>query len=127
MTKIEIYELLDTIYSASFLEGIEIIASSNTDYKKSDFYKKTKIQLSDLFKNYFIYRQNEYGIEDKVNNFISGLNKEDLADKTYHLILSLIEKDKSQELAEKIISFFDIEELQKNNKELEKSIKKLYK
>jgi predicted transcriptional regulator len=53
MNTTEIYDLLDTIYEANFLESIEIIIQEEPQYKKSEFYKKTKVPLSTLSDKYF--------------------------------------------------------------------------
>jgi hypothetical protein len=53
MNTTEIYYFLETVYDANFLEAIEIIVEEEPKYKKSEFYKKTKVPLLTLCEKYF--------------------------------------------------------------------------
>jgi hypothetical protein len=74
MTQIELQQLLDNIYELSFLESILLIQEKDSLYKKSDFFKQTKIPLVNLYEKYFIYMNSKYSIEDKLNDFITKID-----------------------------------------------------
>ena len=54
MTELEINELVEKIVGLDVCNAISLIQEKQTDYQKSEFYKKTKVKLIDLIKFYKI-------------------------------------------------------------------------
>jgi hypothetical protein len=82
MNEIQLLELLEKIYSLSFLESILEIQKQELAYKKSDFFKQTKIPLNVLYEKFFIYNNTRYGFDEKMNEFITNIDIEKLTNLT---------------------------------------------
>ena len=74
MTKIELRELMEKAYRAQFLDSVELLLESNKEYVKSDYYKKTRVPLAELYKNYVLYRQTQNDLLAQVDRFIMEFN-----------------------------------------------------
>jgi len=125
MNTTEIYDLLDTIYEANFLESIEIIIQEEPQYKKSEFYKKTKVPLSTLSDKYFYWRKNENSIKDELMSLIYNLD-EDAVIKT---LTNVIKKLESSEDVKRIIAMIgeslDPNDLKDISEEFKQTVNKL--
>lgn len=125
MNNFDIQLLLDEIRERNFLNSIELIYKKNPEYKKSDFYKNTRIPLEILYEKYFHFYNANYSLTEKMEAFIEGVNPDTLS----NIIISTLEKLESNEnFKEKIIKIlenFNIEELMKQNEEIDKLIKDL--
>jgi predicted transcriptional regulator len=80
MNEIRLLEVLEKIYSLSFLESILEIQKEEANYKKSNFFKQTKIPLSTLYEKFFIYKNSRYGFDQKINDFITNIDVNKLTD-----------------------------------------------
>ena len=49
--------------------------------KKSQFYKETRISLSDLYKLYYQYMNSQYGLVEKINEALESIDEELLIEK----------------------------------------------
>jgi hypothetical protein len=74
MDNLQLQNLLDDLYNESFLDSIEIIYEKESLYKKSNFYKQTKISLAQLYEKYFQYRMLNYSMQEKFNDFIAEID-----------------------------------------------------
>jgi hypothetical protein len=74
MDNLELQILLDELYTESFLDSIQIIYEKESEYKKSSFYKQTKITLIQLYEKYFQYRMLNYSMQEKFNDFIKEID-----------------------------------------------------
>jgi hypothetical protein len=81
MDNLELQMLLDELYTESFLESIEMIYEKESEYKKSSFYKQTKIPLIQLYEKYFQYRMLNYSMQEKFNDFIKEIDAKQIIDK----------------------------------------------
>jgi hypothetical protein len=125
MTNIQLQLLLEEAYQTTFLDSIEILLLKEPDYKRSEFFKKTKIPLLDLYKNYFTYMSAKYNLDSKINEFIDGID----ADKLANLLADGFEKfqnnPKMQKVIKVIIDKFDLNFFKENNQELKKLVDEL--
>lgn len=80
MNQIEILTLLEEIYELPFLESILKIQENSIDYKKTEYFKITKIPLSDLYEKYFFYRNSKYSFDEKMNEFITNIDIDQLTE-----------------------------------------------
>lgn len=125
MNIIELQELLEQVYRQDFLESIELIIEKEPLYKKSDFYKNTKIPLSTLYEKYFIYMNSKYSIEEKINDFITKIDIDKLADVSVGWIEKLEESDKFNKILNLILERFDLSKLEKSQKEFESIVSEI--
>lgn len=125
MNNIELQELLEKIYREDFLESIELIIEKEPFYKKSDFYKSTRIPLSTLYEKYFIYANSKYSFEDKMNDFITKIDTDKLVDLSTEWIEKLEGNDKFNKILNLILEKFDLTKLQKDQKEIESIISEI--
>jgi predicted transcriptional regulator len=122
MTEIELQELLEELYNETFLDSIKLIYEKEISYKKSDFFKATKIPLSTLYEKYFIYMNSKYSIEDKLNDFITKIDTDKLTDISLDWIEKLEDNDKFNKIINIILEKFDLSKLQEGQKEIESII-----
>ena len=74
-----LYEILEG--SNNFFDVLLELKNFEKEYKQSDFYKITKINLMDLVKDARIfYLTNTQVISDKINNIVNNLDGEKIAD-----------------------------------------------
>jgi len=122
MNNLELQILLEKIYNQTFLESIEIIFEKEKEYKKSDFFKQTKIPLIQLYEKYFVYMNSKYSIEDKLNDFITKIDTNKLTDISLDWIEKLEDNDKFNKIINIILEKFDLSKLQEGQKEIESII-----
>lgn len=74
-----LYEILEG--SKNFFDVLLELKNFEKEYKQSDFYKITKINLMDLVRDARIfYLTNTQVISDKINNIVNNLDGEKIAD-----------------------------------------------
>lgn len=118
MEKLEIQLMLDKAYEMDYLEMIEFISGEEKNYSKSDFYKKTKMPIFELYKNYFIYREQRYNFAERLNKMIENIDTDYLAKKIDNLFAQVEQGDSVNKFLDKIYKAFDVNELLKNGDEL---------
>ena len=121
MTKLEIQLLLEQAYESTFLDSIELLKNKNKDYKKSNFYKETRIPLAQLYQSFFAYQKTNMDIADKINHYLNNIDTDIIVNK----MTDFIENDKVKEIINVIIEKFDFEKLMEASEELNKSIQNL--
>ena len=123
MTKLELQQLLEEAYSSFFLDSIELLAAKEAEYRKSDFFKKTKLSLSVLYKQYFIYQQSKYGLSNKIDEFINEIDTEKLEELLIGVVEKLSTNDKLNSIINKFAERFDLKSLIENSEELQTILK----
>lgn len=122
MTEIELQLLLEQLYNETFLDCIKIINEKESIYKKSEFFKQTKIPLSTLYEKYFIYANSKYSIEEKLNDFITKIDTERLADLSLDWIDQIEKSEKFNKVFDLILQKFDLSRLQETQQEIEELV-----
>ena len=125
MTTLELQLLLDELVGMSFLDSILEIAKQEKGYKKSEFFRTTGIPLTTLYEKYL---QSVFLRTDKVEDIALAIENMDIsrfAEKLSELIDKALDQDNLKERIEGFQKGFDIEELVKQNSELEEAINKL--
>lgn len=118
MTYIEIITLLEEIYEEDFLNSITFLLEKEPEYKKSAFYKKTKISLPQLYEKYFVYKNAKYSFEDKMNEFITNIDIDKLTNLTLEWLEKLQNNERISQTISKVLENFDFSYLEKNNEDL---------
>ena len=125
MTTLELQLLLDELVEMSFLDSILEISKQEKGYKKSEFFRTTGIPLIVLYEKYL---QSVFFKTDKVEEIalaIENMNISRFTEKLSELIDKALDQDNLKERIEGFQKGFDIEELVKQNSELEEAINKL--
>jgi transcriptional/translational regulatory protein YebC/TACO1 len=125
MNKTEIYDLLDTIYEANFLDSIEIITEEESKYKKSEFYKQTKVPLATLCEKYFHWRNSENSIKDELLSFVYNLDEDAVVKTLTNLIKKLESSEDVQRIVEAIAESLDPKDLKNLSEEFQETVSKL--
>lgn len=125
MNKKELDQLLEVVYGVDFLNGIEILLDEEPKYKKSEFFKKTKIPLMTLYEKYFHWKKLETTIKDELLSFVYNLD-EDIIIKTLTSMIKKIESsDEVKAILTSITSSFDTADLKNLSEELQETVSKL--
>jgi len=93
MDNIQLQLVLEEAYENTFLDRMEFIFEKESEYSKSEFFKKTKISLLDLYEKFESYKTKKLGIIDEFNSFIERLDM-DLVVSKISEFLEQAEKDK---------------------------------
>ncbi len=125
MQNYEIFDLLETIYDSNFLDSIELIMIKESEYKKSNFFKKTKIPLGSLYEKYFLYKNSKYGIDEKISNFLNDVDEDRIVSFLESIISKLISSEQSKEIFNNIIEMLDTKDLEEMAKEFKNTIEKI--
>ena len=117
MTDLDINVFLEGLLNEPYLEILVKLKKKEKEYKKSDFYKLTKINIFELYKNYYVLYQQRYGLMNKITEIIESINEEALANK----IESLIKTDVLQDL----LSKFDVDKILNESEDFKKTLRSL--
>ena len=118
MDNLELQMLLDDLYNSSFLDSIEIIYEKESEYKKSSFYKQTKIPLIQLYEKYFQYRMLNYSMQEKFNDFIREIDIKQMIETGLNWLEQLENTERVNQLITKVLENFDLDYIKNNNEEL---------
>lgn len=125
MTNNEILALLERAHEETFLTSIETLTSAQMEYKKSNFYKLTKIPIFTLYEKYGKYLEGYKTITDEINKGIENLDIDSIIEKL-NFFIEKIEKDENiSKVLEKITDFFNSEQMEKYVKNIEEKFKQL--
>lgn len=125
MTNLEILILLKEIYNTDFLNTFILLKQNSKKYKKSQFYKETKISLSELYKYYYTYVQGQYGLLNQIIDAIRLLDKDMVIEKINDIFSNLEKSGKMQDILNKIFNQFNIQSLLDTSKEFKESLQDL--
>jgi hypothetical protein len=125
MDNIQLQQILQKAYEETFLSRMELLVESDKEYKKSDFFKNTKISLFDLYNQYETYLANKNMIIDEFNAFIEKLDTEIVVQKISEFLTD-IEKDKKiVEILNDIIEYFSTEKVSEYATMIQEAIDKI--
>ena len=123
MTNLQIQIMLEKAYKENFLDKILFLKEQETQYKKSSFFKQTKISLMELYKNFDIYTTQKLGLTYKIEDFINGTDFDKLGDEIISLLQNIVEDERFEGFLNKVIESFDFEIIKKQSEELDKVLK----
>ena len=125
MTILEIQTLLDNLAEKSFLESILEIKKNEQDYKKSDFFKNTKMPLAVLYEKYLQYAMLTANKVEELALALESLDLTIFADQIAALLEGVLDNDSIKKRTEAFQENFDLEKLLQENENLEEAINKL--
>jgi hypothetical protein len=125
MTNLQIQIMLEKAYKENFLDKILFLKEQETQYKKSSFFKQTKISLMELYKNFDIYTTQKLGLTYKIEDFINGTDFDKLGDEIISLLQNIVEDERFEGFLNKVIESFDFEIIKKQSEELDKVLKSM--
>jgi len=103
--------MLEKAYKETFLDKILFLKEQEIQYKKSSFFKQTKISLMELYKNFDIYTTQKLGLTYK------------LGEEVIIFLQKIVEDERFEGFLNKIIESFDFEIIKKQSEELDKVLK----
>lgn len=125
MTKIEIQQLLEEAKDKNFLSSIELLTINESNYKKSDFYKQTRIPLLSLYEKYFVYHESKYSVSEKINQFLYDFDNDELADKIVDTFEKLQKNERIIKFISKVLEKFDLDAILKDGDSIREIATKL--
>lgn len=125
MDNLELQILLDQLVEMPFLDALLKIQETDKIYKQSNFYKTTKIPLQELINKYLTTISLKYNLKQQILDLINFADTTILANKLKEILLKVLETDEIQTKIKDFSNQFDMEELLKQNEELEKIIEDL--
>lgn len=111
MDNIQLQMILEDAYKRTFLDKIEFLIEQDKDYKKSDFFKKTKIPLLELYKSFDAYKSKGLDLAKEFNDFIEGINVDNVIELLKEFIEALEQDKKISEVINDIIENFNYEKI----------------
>lgn len=123
MTNLQIQMMLEKAYKETFLDKILFLKEQEIQYKKSSFFKQTKISLMELYKNFDIYTTQKLGLTYKLEDFINNTDFDKLGEEVIIFLQKIVEDERFEGFLNKIIESFDFEIIKKQSEELDKVLK----
>jgi hypothetical protein len=123
MTNLQIQMMLEKAYKQTFLDKILFLKEQEIQYKKSSFFKQTKISLMELYKNFDIYTTQKLGLTYKLEDFINNTDFDKLGEEVITFLQKIVEDERFEGFLNKIIESFDFEIIKKQSEELDKVLK----
>jgi hypothetical protein len=115
--------MLEKAYKETFLDKILFLKEQEIQYKKSSFFKQTKISLMELYKNFDIYTTQKLGLTYKLEDFINNTDFDKLGEEVIIFLQKIVEDERFEGFLNKIIESFDFEIIKKQSEELDKVLK----
>ena len=125
MTNIELVALLEQAYEKTFLDAIEFLFEQSNEYKRSKFYKTTRIPLEILFEKYFTWQKASYNMVDDLFESIMSVDTNRLVEKISDIVEKASQDGKISEFFTKLLEQFDPEVLEKYSQEFDKTVQSL--
>lgn len=127
MTEMDIILLLEEIKEALYLDKILIIKQNEKKYKKSDFFKATRVPLMQLALGYETYYERRYNAPKMVENAIRGMGSDVIAEKIVESFNLALQDDSIKTIINNVGEFFDYKNIQESAEELKTNIQSLKK
>lgn len=125
MKNFEIQRALEEGYEKSFLEKIEFIIEKEKEYKKSEFFKNTKISFTTLYEKFEMYQSRNTDIIDEFNKFIQDLDIDMIVEKVSEF-LEKAEKDKKiVDVLNDLIDNFNVEKISEYATKIQEELTKV--
>lgn len=125
MDTLELQLILDEAYQKSFLDKIEFLTEKDKEYKRSDFFKLTKIPLLTLYEKFDMYKTRKKGLADEFAEFIAQIDTEQVTEKIAEFIESAEENKKIVETLNDIIENFNYQKIIDVAAEVQEELNKL--
>ena len=111
MNNIQLQLVLEEAYKRTFLDKIEYLTDQDKDYKKSEFYKKTKIPLLELYKNFDAYKSKGLDLAKEFNDFVEGINLDNVMELIKEFIEKLEKDEKIVDVLNNLVENFNYEKI----------------
>lgn len=125
MDALELQLILDEAYQKSFLDKIEFLTEKDKEYKRSDFFKFTKIPLLTLYEKFDMYKTRKTGLADEFAEFIAQIDTEQVTEKIAEFIESAEQNKKIVETLNDIIENFNYQKIIDVAAEVQEELNKL--
>lgn len=127
MNNIQLQTILNSAYKKTFLDKIEYLMENEKDYKRSEFFKNTKIPLLTLYEKFDIYQSKGFNIIDEFNDFVEGLDMNMVAEKLSDFIDAAEKNKKIVDTINDLINNFNYEKISEIATEIQEELNKTLK
>ena len=107
MTKRDIERILEVASVKGFLDRIEYLAENDKEYKKSDFYKSTRINLMVLYEKYYYFINSQATVLEQITEVVQNFDMGIVFVKVEEFLQWIVDNDKVNEFVNKIYDKFD--------------------
>lgn len=104
MTNEQITKLLQEASKKEFLDAIQLIKLNEKAYKKSKFFKDTRIPLLPLYQQYYGWQKSKMNILEQLSKDVKDFDVNVVLDKIIEILNSI---DNDPEVMEKINGFIE--------------------
>lgn len=124
MNNKQIESVLEQAIEKGFLEQVEYIFDNEKEYKKSEFFKKTRIPLITLYEKYYMTKSQKRLLKD-LTEVVKEFDIEFLVIKIEQLLEQFKDSEDIQDFFEKVVSFFNPEKLAGLQEQAAEMLKKI--
>lgn len=117
--------LLENLYKMPFLLKFERIKFEEKEYKNSQFYKKHKISLWELYMLFEKYKSTNLNLKDIIQDLLVDFDTDLIWVKIVEFIEGYENFDTIREILKDLLDNFNVESLEPFKKDLEEKIKKV--
>lgn len=111
MTNFEINKLLEGLSGLNFLEAIQEVHNQEDSYKKSAFFKATKIPLKVLFKEYMMWGQVKKDLIEELDIYIRNFDVSSVIEKIHEIFDKVLNDPEFMEKIKEKLKDYDSEGL----------------
>ncbi len=125
MDNIQLQLMLEEAYKKTFLDKIEFLFEKEREYKKSEFYRKTKLSLVDLYQNFETYKARSRNLADEFNDFIEGIDTDSIINFIDEFIGKASENKPIVDTLNSIIENFNYEKISEIATQIQEELSKI--
>lgn len=125
MDNIQLQLILEEAYQKTFLDKIEFLLGKEKDYKKSDFFKYTKITLVDLYQKFEVYKSRSRNLADELNDFVEGIDIDRIINFIQEFIAKAEENKPIVDTINSIIENFNYEKISEIATQVQEELSKI--
>jgi len=125
MDNIQLQLMLEEAYKKTFLDKIEFLFEKEREYKKSEFYRKTKLSLVDLYQNFESYKAKSRDLADEFNDFIEGVDTNAIINLIEEFIEKASENQPIVDTLNSIIENFNYEKISEIATQVQEELNKI--
>jgi hypothetical protein len=126
MINLQIQLLLEEAHRKNFLDRAIFLKENEREYKQSDFYKRTKIDILDLYESFYTYYNREITLAEKINNVIQEIDLDEIYEKIKQIIDFIFDQEKVKNFIDYINNEFDFNKLLEENEEIKDTLKNFF-
>jgi hypothetical protein len=125
MDNIQLQLVLQRAYDKSFLDKIEFLIEQEKEYKRSEFFKLSRIPLLTLYEKFDQYTRSRELVVDQFNAFVEGIDSEGVVKKLGDILEKIEEEKRIVDILNDLVENFNVEKVSEYATQIQEAAKSL--